>query len=315
MLNLILSLNPIALGIIGIIIVLLLMDVFASAKVRSAYKELTRDISNTDNQETGVFQNVVNNAIKEEFNRSNEKNIKEVNTIAIIEKNVFSELKGVLLWERFIKRSSSLMIVLGLVGTFFGLTLSIAELVDLLSNSGEAIANSGQSITTGLLSSIRGMSVAFITSLFGISASILVTIMNILFGAQESREMYVTSCEAYLDNVIGAQSVDFTDVDEEGRTPLERSFDELGGKLEENLKEVTKVLSYRMTVATNEMASTAEAIKGSLELFGDSVENFSENTRDFAEFNHHLRTNIERMSVTFADFTEEIKDVNKEQTR
>lgn len=315
MLNLILSLNPIALVIIGIIIFLLLMDLYASNRVRLSYKELTRDVNNTDNQETGVFQNVINNAIKEEFNRSNEKNIKEVNTIAIIEKNIFSELKGTLTWERFIKRSSSLMIVLGLVGTFFGLTLSIAELVDLLSNSGEALANNGQSITTGLLSSIRGMSVAFVTSLFGISASIIVTITNVLFGAQEAREMYVTSCEAYLDNIIGAQSVDFTDVDEEGRTPLERSFDELGGKLEENLKEVTKVLSYRMTVATNEMASTAEAIKGSLEQFGDSVESFSENTRDFAEFNHHLRTNIERMSVTFADFTEEIKDINKDQTR
>jgi len=54
------------------------------------------------------------------------------------------------------------------------------------------------------------------------------------------------------------------------------------------------------------MVLTAESIKSSVVRFDHSLNQFSENIRDFTEFNHHLRTNIQRMSVSFDDFSDEI---------
>jgi hypothetical protein len=48
-----------------------------------------------------------------------------------------------------------------------------------------------------------------------------------------------------------------------------------------------------------------------ISMFAASLETFSDNTRDLTEFNHHLKTNIERMNVSFADFTDTLKDTTE----
>ena len=53
----------------------------------------------------------------------------ERNTQAIIEENFQAELGSLLLAERFVRAATGLVIILGLLGTFYGLTLSIGKLV------------------------------------------------------------------------------------------------------------------------------------------------------------------------------------------
>lgn len=311
MIQMILRMNPIGQLIIGVIVIILVLTVVALFRIKARYLGLIYDMSEHENRNNAVFKNEINNAIVDDFKSAQTLKIQEVNTPAIIDKNINQFLSKTLLAERFAQRSSALMIVLGLVGTFFGLTLSISELVSLLSNTNEAIIGDVNMITGGLLSSINGMSVAFVTSLFGITASILVNLLTILFGIHETRESYIAVSEEYLDNVLGLKIQDLTHTDENGKTPLENAFEALGEQLTKSLDDVSQQMSYRLTVASSNMKDTAETIEKSLSTFDQSIQTFSQNTRDFSEFNHHLKTNIQRMSVAFEDLTDGIKENRK----
>jgi len=310
MLELILKLNPLALLIVGVILLILFVNIVVSFGIRKKYKTLIADIEDTENQENKIFEYELFNSMIKDYKKAQNRNIEEINTLAIIEKHIHGYLKRTLLGERFLKKSVSLMIILGLVGTFYGLTLSIGELVNLLTNTSEAIIGDVNSITDGLISAVRSMSVAFVTSLFGITASIIVTIINVLFNVQDYREKVMVIAEEYLDNQLAKKGKNLETMNEDGKTNLEVAFDKFGSSIETNLKDVTSELSYRLTNSSVKMAESAEIIKDSIDKFDISLDKFNDNVRDFSEFNHHLKTNIERMSIAFEDLTENLKEHN-----
>jgi hypothetical protein len=308
MLDLILKLNPFALAIIGVILLILAINIVVSFNLRKKYKILIHDIEDIENQENKIFGYELFNSMIKDYKKAQERNIEQINTIAIIEKHIHINLKRTLLGERFIKKSVSLMIILGLVGTFYGLTLSIGELVNLLTSTGEAIVGDVNAITDGLILAVRSMSVAFVTSLFGITSSIIVTLISVMFNIEDYRERLMVSAEEYLDNQLARRGKKLEAINENGKTNLEVAFDNFGSIIEVNLKEVTSELSYRLSTSSTKMAESAEIIKESIDKFDKSLDKFNDNVRDFSEFNHHLRTNIERMSVSFDDLTDSLKN-------
>jgi len=213
-------------------------------------------------------------------------------------------MKTVHLGERFVRKAVSLMIILGLLGTFYGLIISIEELITMLSNTQEIVGV--DTITTGLISSIKGMSVAFITSMFGIGASIFANFINILFGLLDSKESLITSVEEYLDNHLMISHNGLGAVDEHGNTALSLSFEKFNDSLSSSLKGIATDITNQLAETTGDMVLTAESIKSSVVRFDHSLNQFSDNIRDFTEFNHHLRTNIQRLSVSFDDFSDEM---------
>lgn len=298
------GLNSIALSIIIVIVLLFLCTVVFSTLIRKSYNGLIRDISDKENRKNKLFKYRLVNDIMDDFNTASVNNIEEINTLAIVEKQMGTHLKTVLLGERFIKKAVSMMIILGLLGTFYGLILSIGELVDMLSNSQDITGV--DIITGGLIDSITGMSVAFITSMFGIGASILTNIINIFFGLGELKESFITHMEEYLDNHLATAKNGLGPVDENGNTALALSFDAFNETLSTNLRNITGEIANQLAEATGDMVLTAESIKSSVVRFDHSLNQFSENIRDFTEFNHHLRSNIQRLSVTFDDINNEM---------
>jgi methyl-accepting chemotaxis protein len=119
--------------------------------------------------------------------------------------------------------------------------------------------------------------------------------------------------EEYLDNTLSHG------IEKDIETPTAMVHDELrttikefSNKLEESLKEITDVLSYRFAAAASGMEEFSASLSESVDKFDKSLQTFAENTRDFSEFNHHLRTNIQRMNVAFDDFTEDLKTGTKD---
>lgn len=306
------DLNGIALSIIIVIVLLFLCTIVFSSLIRRSYSGLIRDVSDKENRKNRLFKYRMVNDIMDDFNVALSNNIEEINTVAIIEKNMNNHLKTVLLGERFVKKAVSMMIILGLLGTFYGLILSIRELVGMLSNS-QAITGVDV-ITGGLIDSITGMSVAFITSMFGIGASILTNIINILFGLNEMKESFITHMEEFLDNNLMSTKTGLGPVDEDGNTALSLSFDKFNETLSTNLRSITTDIANQLAEATGDMVLTAESIKSSVVRFDHSLNQFSENIRDFTEFNHHLRSNIQRLSITFDDLNGEM-DKNLEEMK
>ena len=52
---------------------------------------------------------------------------------------------------------------------------------------------------------------------------------------------------------------------------------------------------------------SVSALENAVALFDAALKEFSNNTRDFQEFNLHLKDNIQRMSLSFADFSDSMK--------
>jgi hypothetical protein len=308
----ILNMNWIAQSIIGIIVVLFLATLIYSGVIRSTYKNLIKDINDKENRKNKLFKYKMHNDIVDDFNGALTQNVDEINTISIIEKNISRHMSGIHLGERFVKKSVSLMIILGLLGTFYGLILSIEELVTMLGDS-EQISGV-ESITSGLISSITGMSVAFVTSMFGIGASILTNILTIIFGLSDAKESLIIHIEEYLDNHLMISKNGLGPVDEDGNTALSLSFDRFNDTLTSSLKRVADDMSNKMNEATGDLVLTAESVKSSVVKFDHALNMFSDNIRDFTEFNHHLRANIQRLNVGLDNFNDQIEEKTKIQS-
>lgn len=307
MLNLFTKLNPVANGIIGIIVAILVLTVVVSLILKRKYTLLEEDINDNQNRAKEVFGNEIFNNMVTDYKKAISYEVRDINTQAIIEKNMHRYLKSHLLGERFLTKSISLMIVLGLLGTFYGLTLSIGELVQLLGNASEAVVSDVSSITDGLISSIQGMSVAFVTSLFGIASSIFVTLLNISFSVKEHRESVMVFSEEYLDNIqaggmIEIEGPDGVRVKQTGGAASVANAE----NIIKDLTDVSEKIIKEMNKASYEMAGAVNGLNKTIHQFDSSLKLFAEGSRDLTEFNHELRTNIQRMNVTFDDFSKEM---------
>lgn len=309
MLDLFSNLNPVATGIVGTIFSILILTIILTFAIRRKYTTLIHDLESPENRVNGVFAEKALNKMVDDYHKAVENNIDEINTPVIVEKHMAHSFKGYATMERIASRSVSLMVILGLLGTFYGLTLSIGEIVTLLASTKGSIVNDMTPIIDGLMSSLQGMSVAFVTSLCGIGGSIIVTLINMAFSIQATKEHVFVCAEEYLDHYAGRKR---GGAGAAVAGTIDLGLDQFGDKLEENLKELTSALGYRLGTVATEMANTAESLNGSIVKFDNSVQMFTENTRDFSEFNHDLRTNIQRMNVSFDDFSSQMKSSAKE---
>lgn len=192
----------------GIAIILLILVVFIisfiiNIYIRQKYIRIQNDLDNKQQRRTGIFKSELLNKIVSDYKSAASGNYSEVNTQAIIEKCFNLRLRQLIIAERFVKGSVSILIILGLLGTFLGLTISVSELVKILNNTEVAdLINNPNYFVKGLVSAVGGMAVAFITSLFGIACSIILTILHIIFNAEEARETLMVNIEEYLDNTV-----------------------------------------------------------------------------------------------------------------
>jgi len=307
MLDLFSNLNPVATGLVASIFTILILTIILTFVIRRKYTSLIHDLDSPENRVNGVFASKVLNKMVDDYHKAVENNVDDINTPVIIEKHMGHNLKGYAVAERIASRSVSLMVILGLLGTFYGLTLSISEIVTLLASTKGSLVNDMTPIIDGLMSSLQGMSVAFVTSLCGIGGSIIVTLINMAFSIQATKEQVFVYAEEYLDHYAGRKRGVSS-----AAAVVDLGLDQFGDKLEENLKDLTSALNYRLGTVATEMANTAESLNGSIVQFDTSIQTFSANTRDFSEFNHDLRSNIQRMNVSFDDFSSEMKTSTKE---
>ena len=130
----------------------------------------------------------------------------EPNVQAIIEDRFQSDLKSLLLAERFLRAATGLVLVLGLLGTFYGLTLSIGKLVHLVASDAGVTPDIAQTMTRGLTEALAGMAVAFSNSLVGIASAVVLTILGVVNNVTDRRTALMVQIETYLDRYLAASS-------------------------------------------------------------------------------------------------------------
>ncbi|WBW98525.1 hypothetical protein [Oceanirhabdus sp. W0125-5] len=300
--------NNITIFISGIIVVIMLISLAFSVYIMKTINNIKRDFN--EGEATGSFDTEVLRNIIKTYRKAGENNVGEINTQAIIEKEFNGRLKMLNTAERFVKHSSSLMIIFGLLGTFAGLTIAVGELVSTLSvNQGSIESVSVSGVIDGLLDSIGGMSVAFTTSLVGIIGSIIITFIKVIINPVHMREELMVATEEYLDNVISKEFIkEEVDNIDEVEERFERLFDRLTEQVETGYKRVIERSVSGLFEVVKVMETNGANINSSVEKFDRTIDKFVDNSREFSQFNHHLRDNISRMNVALSDFTENIKE-------
>lgn len=279
MFDIVQQMNVLGLVIVIAIVVILFVAIVNIVRMKQQYSDLKQDLLNRRKSKEFKEGTVVDRIVRD-YRLTAEDQYGDVNTQAIIERNIHKSMPKAIFGERFSKNAISLMIILGLLGTFYGLTLSIGDIVKVLGTSNSVeVVDSLQGVVGGLMSSIQGMSVAFVTSLVGIVASIILTITQMFANVTTMREDFMVDMEEYLDNVISL----------------------------EYIKTESREYVEYVKLATRGMQDASDALLNSVKAFEKALDRFSDNTRDFTEFNHHLRTNIDRMNVSFSDMSEQFK--------
>jgi len=198
----------------------------------------------------------------------------EVNTQAVIENFFNTRAKAVNIQEGFTRHSVSVMIVIGLLGTFIGLTISVQSLILLF--RGYDVTELLSSVESGLLSALAGMSTAFTTSLFGIACSVVITIFNIFISPGQAREDLMVALEDYLDNTAPARY----------RAGRGDGYDKLDGLLRNTFIDFGERIADR---------------------FDRSLLMIRDDVRGIEEVNNNLRNTIGQLDVSFTRIADAIK--------
>jgi hypothetical protein len=129
---------------------------------------------------------------------------RERNTQAIVEEAFHEDLRGLLLAERFVRAATGLVLVLGLLGTFYGLTISIGKLVHLVAADASTGGDVAQALTHGLTQALSGMAAAFSNSLVGVASAVVLTLLGVVNNVTDRRTGLMIRIETYLDRVLPA---------------------------------------------------------------------------------------------------------------
>ncbi len=311
--NLLANLHPTAWLIIGLISLIFIAAFIINIIIRRQYIDIQIDLNNGMHRRQEQYQSYILNKIVEDYKSAAMGNYNEVNTQAIIENCFNQELRKMNIGERFVKNAVSLLVVLGLLGTFVGLTISVGELVEVLGGSSSAdVMNNFGNIVEGLLSAVSGMAVAFITSLIGIALSVILTIMNIIINIEEERETLMVHIEEYLDNTVSLvlskdKETEYTIMNKILRT----TFMEFGDKIENSLKKTVEDFGNNLAHVVMEVDLSSKTLDQTIERFDNSLKNFSDNIKDFSSFNLNLRENIDKMDASFIKVADAISSASK----
>ena len=273
--------------IIAATVASLFLGVGANLFLRARYASLEAEVAHRPEPQASFSHPVLNRILRDA--RDARVHSPEVTTQAIVEDSFQSELRGLLLAERFVRASTGLVIILGLLGTFYGLTSSIGQLIGLVAGEAEVTADVGTTISQGLTHSLSGMSVAFSNSLFGILAAVILTILGIFSNVTDQRTAVMIRIENYVDRLLAQESPA-----SQSTSPVRLGG--LTGARTEPLERI--VVGFSESVARLENAVAD---------FDTALQRFATNTRDFSEFNLHLKDNVQRMSLSFGDFSEALR--------
>jgi hypothetical protein len=275
--------------IIAVILTLVLIAIVLTIVIRLRYASLERELRRFSG---GGFESRVLSRIVSDAETVRASNPYDLNTQAIIERAFDAELRGLLVGERFIKASTGLLIILGLVGTFYGLTLSIGRLVALVTGDGAANTEI-DSLMSGLAQALSGMSVAFSCSLFGIVSAIVMTLIGVFANVADRRTAVMVQIEAFLDNELAV-----------ARRPGAAAA---AGPARPGVA-MNAATSEDLERLMQGFGASVEQLQSSVTQFEAALMNFSATTRDFREFNFHLKDNVQRMSLSFGDLSETLKE-------
>jgi exonuclease VII small subunit len=247
--------------------------------------------------------------LRERYQKASEK-LEHVNTPALID-SVYKEERVKFLFfnlqydraDGITRALPNLLIAFGLIGTFWGITsnlTNISSIVTGLSKSNPDISK----LVQGLQLPLQDMGVAFSTSLFGLLAGSILTIINTIWSINIAKYQLISGLEDYLDNIYKPTI--------EGNTRLDKAIDRMVTQQQEFLtrfhENVGAALERSFGKAANQIAEECGRINKIAEnvytSFSDAAGTISTGASTF----QYAAKSLESQTKTFANSLDEFKN-------
>ena len=256
--------------ITSLIVVFFIAGFYANVLLRRRWLSLSEELAAFCSGEINEFRSDMLTWVTEEYKESLNSGAEAVNTGGIIDMAIQAYQRLCILGESYLKKVNGLLITTGLFGTFLGLTTAVGTIGGMMAETGAEtlVAQSGVTTFKMLVSSFQGMSVAFITSLFGTGFSILLSVITTLIGSGDARELFITQLEEYLDVKVQSETAE---------AKKEQILDH---------KEDIHILS--------------DTLMESLTIFNQTVCSYTEELRSLKGFNQELGNLLEKAGMSAA---------------
>jgi uncharacterized protein YoxC len=185
------------------------------------------------------------------------------------------------------------VIICGILGTFMGLTIAMFEMQEILTLLGTTSSEvSMNSIVSSISAPFQGMSLAFITSIAGISSSLLLNLFQTGFLSGGTSISYykasiLSEAESLLDHKISAQIEN-----DKPKDMMEKLLDRFSNKVQESFHESVSAFGEKMTHLTEELYSVTSEIKQLIVKQDNVSESFSNSSYVLKDFGQELSTSV-----------------------
>ena len=286
--------------VIGVIIITFVVGIILNVMIKRYYDDLNSAVLEGISREGDIYFEIpALNKILSRFKKSTECGTDNVNTQVIIEKNLDDKFVR---FEDKAKLLPSILIALGLLGTFLGLTLAIFETKEALTG-----IESINVFTKNLQAPIASMATAFWTSIFGVITSMILNFFN--QSVKHSKSRFYNEMEDFLDNEIFANHAKtFNTIFEEFSKTVKVTMLTLTEEMTDLFKNgvdelVTKInsSSLDLTESANGLQEYTKEFKGLVETFSHTVhsfeapvESFNESVSNFVVTSENLSNSVEK---------------------
>ncbi len=207
------------------------------------------------------------------------------------------------MWERIARWMSNSTVGVGLLGTFLGLVDAIskisAQLIN-LGSSGEATAVGSNTeafvtaISAALEEPLKGMGVAFISSVAGLLASFALSFLLTMIDFPGRRGQFADQLEDFLNNRL------FPSIHTD---PLQIMIGDLGDRIGTNFDRSLAALSQQMVEMSQRIVATLDGLDGLVAQLGSASTAFDAGSERLLEFNDRLEQSLDHIDASASGAT------------
>jgi hypothetical protein len=196
----------------------------------------------------------------------------------------------------------NLLIAFGLIGTFWGITSNLTNISSIVTGFSQSNPDISR-LVQGLQLPLRDMGVAFSTSLFGLLAGSILTVVNTTCSISIAKYQLISGLEDYLDNIYKPTV--------EGNTRLDTSIDRMVDQQQQFLlrfhENVGRVLETSFGRAANQIAEECGRINEIAENVYTNFSNAAGTISTGASTFQQAAISLESQTKSLADYLCEFK--------
>jgi exonuclease VII small subunit len=254
--------------------------------------------------------------LRERYQKASKK-LEHVNTPALID-SVYKEERVKFLFlnlqydraDSITRALPNLLIAFGLIGTFWGITSNLTNISSIVTGFSQSNPDISK-LVQGLQLPLQDMGVAFSTSLFGLLAGSILTIINTIWSINIAKYQLISGLEDYLDNIYKPTV--------EGNTRLDLAIDRMVTQQQKFLtrfhENVGQVLQDTFGKAANQIAdecgrinqiaenvytnfsNAAGTISTGASTFEYAAKSLESQTETLTQSLHEFKSGVERFNI------------------